>query len=398
MYRRIKRAGDEPVANQLRITNEPNVLKSGGTSKDQANELEWTAAGITADLESEDAEFETEDELDDEGNESDGRTLEERRAALEAELQRQAEEFGLTGDNPIGLYGPNGEEIAALLDSLGDIDDETAEAIADAYEAIPDADRQVVQTEMRRHHRNGKWQYELSLAERSVADWVSSLKLTDRDDAALFSIVAKAATDAVDALVLEDDLSDSDFDTLYGAWSEVMDEEDDEAGAEGESEVGTSAAGEPGSAEKAEAAEEGPFGPNSELVMQLLTRLGALDTSLVTALIAAWREQPKEDLKVAHRAMQALADEDETWREQLRLAQEEIFAWMENRSTAFFEYGRTTRDDSRARELAGPAIADATAALVLADILEPEEAQILYAPWAAVVGEPALPTYEDDER
>jgi hypothetical protein len=71
---------------------------------------------------------------------------------------------------------------------------------------------------------------------------------------------------------------------------------------------------------------------------------------------------------------------------------------MENRSTAFFEYGRTTRDDSRARELAGPAIADATAALVLADILEPEEAQILYAPWAAVVGEPALPTYEDDER
>jgi hypothetical protein len=126
MFRRIKREGDEPVANQLLITNEPNVLKSGRASRDERNELEWTAAGITADIEPENDEFEAEDELDDEGSDEDGRSQEERRAALEAELQRQAEEFGLTGDNPIGLYGPNGEEIAALLDSLGDIDDETA--------------------------------------------------------------------------------------------------------------------------------------------------------------------------------------------------------------------------------------------------------------------------------
>jgi hypothetical protein len=34
MFRRSKSAGDEPVANQLRITAEPNVLSSGesGTS------------------------------------------------------------------------------------------------------------------------------------------------------------------------------------------------------------------------------------------------------------------------------------------------------------------------------------------------------------------------------
>jgi hypothetical protein len=42
-------------------------------------------------------------------------------------------------------------------------------------------------------------------------------------------------------------------------------------------------------------------------------------------------------------------------------------------------------------------VADAIAALVMADMLEPEDAETLYAPWAETVGQPALPTYEDDE-
>jgi hypothetical protein len=32
----------------------------------------------------------------------------------------------------------------------------------------------------------------------------------------------------------------------------------------------------------------------------------------------------------------------------------------------------------------------------MADILEPEEAETLYAPWAEVVSEPELPKYEDE--
>ena len=32
----------------------------------------------------------------------------------------------------------------------------------------------------------------------------------------------------------------------------------------------------------------------------------------------------------------------------------------------------------------------------MADMLESEEAAILYAPWAKVVGDPALPVYEDE--
>ena len=33
MFRRVKSAGDEPLANQLRIEAEPNVLKSGKPGK-----------------------------------------------------------------------------------------------------------------------------------------------------------------------------------------------------------------------------------------------------------------------------------------------------------------------------------------------------------------------------
>jgi hypothetical protein len=401
MFRRMKSAGDEPVANQLRITNEPNVLKSGKAGEANTTDWAWTPDGIAADLEPGNDEFETDDDLggesagdEESADEADERTPAQRRADLETELQRQAEEFGLTGDNPIGLYGPNGEEVAALLDSLPDIDDETAEAIADAYEAIPEAERRVAQSVVRRRHRGGKMEYEISLAERAVVDWISSLKLTNRDDVALYAIVADAATDAVDALVLEDELADADFATLYGAWSEVMDEEDD--GTEGADETEATEGATERVEEAAEAVDEGPFGPNSELVIKFLNRLGKLDGSMTAALVAAWREQPKDGLKVAHRAMQSLADEDATWREQLRLAQEEIFAWMENQTTKYFEYGQNTKDDTRARELAGPAVADAIAALVMADILEPEQAETLYAPWAEVVSEPELPKYEDD--
>jgi hypothetical protein len=324
---------------------------------------------------------------------------------LQAELQRQAEEFGLTGDNPVGLYGPHGEDVAGLLDSLPEIDDETAEAIADAYEAIPEAERKVAQSVVRRRHRGGKWSYELDIAERGVTDWLSSLKIFDPNVAELYAIVSNAATDAVDALILEDDLADADFDTLYGAWSEVMDEEDDEAAAEDEATApgaAANAATVPDSEPDGEPADaggenEGPFGPNTALVIQFLERLASLDGVQIVELVSSWRDQPKDELRVAHRALQALADEDHGWREQLRLAQEEVFAWMDSRTTTYLEHFATTKEDARARESAGPVVADAVAALTMADVLEDEDAEILFAPWAEVIGEPELPTYEDDD-
>lgn len=408
MFRRMKREGDEPAANKLGNTAEPNTLKLTKPGKDgeaDSTEWAWTADGMTP-LESEDTEFDDEDDVDAPKGDQPSMTPEE----LQAELQRQAEEFGLTGDNPVGLYGPHGEDVAGLLDSLPGIDDETAEAIADAYESIPEPERKVAQSVVRRRHRGGKWAYELDIAERGVTDWLSSLKIFDPAVGELYAIVAEAATDAVDALILEDDLADADFDTLYGAWSEVMDEDEDEDEDADAGQAGGAAAATPDApptqgAEEAEGdeseqpdgEEDGPFGPNTDQVIAFLHKLTELEGVQVLALVSRWREQPKDELKVAHRALQALADEDHTWREQLRLAQEEIFAWMESRETSYLEHFATTKEDARVRESAGPVIADAVAALAMADVLEAEDAEVLYAPWADLIGEPALPTYEDDE-
>jgi hypothetical protein len=398
MFRRMKRQGDEPLANELSGSAEPNTLKltkPGKEGESEATEWAWTADGMTP-IESDDAEFDDDDELEKPKGAEPTMTPEE----LQAELQRQAEEFGLTGDNPIGLYGPHGEDVAGLLNSLPEIDDETAEAIADAYEAIPEAERKVAQSVVRRRHRGGKWSYELDIAERGVSDWLSSLKIFDPDDAEMYAIVANAATDAVDALILEDELADADFDTLYAAWSEVMDLEDDETAVEDATTAPEAAAGpddKPQDQPKGAGENDGPFGPNTELVIQFLDKLAALDGAQIVELVSGWRDQPKDELRVAHRALQALADEDHTWREQLRLAQEEVFAWMESRTTTYLEHFATTKEDARARESAGPVVADAVAALVMADVLEDDDAEILYAPWAELIGEPALPTFEDDD-
>jgi hypothetical protein len=382
MFRRYKK--DEGAANKLRDEAEPNKLN-------------WVVEdGVEAESDEVD---EFEDELDE--DEDDPEVAARRAAELAAELQRQAEEFGLTGSNAAEIYGPNGEAVAALLESLADIDDETAEAIADAYEAIPEAERKVARSIVRRRHRGGGLEAELWAAEHAVSDWLAALQL-EGDEAALYVIVADAATDAADALVLEDDLADVDFATLYGPWSEVMDAEEDEAedGAEGdEAEPAEGSAGSDQAADAAEgsAKEEGEFGPNTALVVEFIAKLGALDAALTAELIAAWRTQPKEELKIAHRALQALADEDATWREQMRLAQEEIFAWMEGRTTKHRDRSFGT-DNARVRESAGPAVADAVAALVMADMLEPEDTETLYAPWAEVVKAPELPRYEEDDE
>jgi hypothetical protein len=415
MFRRFKNTDDEPIANQLRDTAEPNVLhldgkpaKSGGKGGKGGKGLEWTPADEVADLEPFEEEFDDSDEGDEDEEQEDDRTAEQRRADLEAELQRQAEEFGLTNMSPVTLFGPNGDAVAAVLDALTEIDDDLAEAIADAYEAIPDAERKVARGFARRLLRKANLEEEADTAQQAVRDWLSALKIPYEDEG-LYATVANAARDAVLGLILEEDLDDADFDTLYGPWSEVMDAEEEEDTPEAEAE----AAGETYKAmakaikanaksgakagEAAEGDEEvGEFGPNTQLVIEFLKRLSALETAEIGELVTVWREQPKEPLRQAHRNLQALADEDAAWREQLRLAQEEVFAWIEGRATQ--HHDKPIRNDSsRSREVAGPVVADSVAALAMADMLEPEDAETLYASWAEVVGEPALPTYEDED-
>jgi hypothetical protein len=96
--------------------------------------------------------------------------------------------------------------------------------------------------------------------------------------------------------------------------------------------------------------------------------------------------------------LQALADENPKWRDQMHLAQEEVFAWMAGRSEKRdYSFG-APQSLARVREPAGPAVADAVAALAMADMLEDGDAETLYAPWADVVKEPALPEYEEDDE
>ena len=417
MFRRFRNTDDEPVANQLRDTAEPNVLHldggpaKGGKGGKGGKGVEWTPEDEAADLEPFEEEFDDSDEGD-EDEEDDDRTSEQRRADLEAELQREAEEYGLTNMSPVALFGPNGDAVVAVLDALTEIDDDLAEAIADAYEAIPDAERKVARGFARRLLRKANLEEEAGTAQQAVSDWLSALKIP-YEDQGLYATVANAARDAVLGLTLEEDLDDADFDTLYGPWSEVMDADGEEGTPEVEAEAAAktysamakaikanakSGAKAGKAAEPAEDGEEvGEFGPNTQLVTEFLKRLSALETAEIGELVTVWREQPKEPLRQAHRNLQALADEDAAWREQLRLAQEEIFAWIEGRATRHHDKP-IGNDSSRTREVAGPAVADAVAALVMADMLEPEDAEALYAPWAEVVGEPALPTYEDEDE
>ncbi len=48
--------------------------------------------------------------------------------------------------------------------------------------------------------------------------------------------------------------------------------------------------------------------------------------------------------------------------------------------------------------MAGPALADAVAALVLGDLLEPEDAEVLYGAWFNLIGAPPLPEPAQEEE
>ena len=309
MFGRGKRKG--PVANKLTGEAEPNKLSWVASDAE--------AAGAELDYD----EFVEEEDLaeDEEEDEEDEQTLAQRRADLEAELARQAEEFGLTGTNPTAIYGPNGEDVEAVLDALAAIDPERAERLADAWAAGDATERDVLERDLLRRSRVGSHGYELTSAEDAVAAWLNAQMPEDDDEAAFWAMVAGAARGAVDALILDEQLDDADFDTLYGPWAEVMDT-DEEGGETGDRERAVTAGASARYSGRPEDESDGEFGPNTELVRQFLVKLDELTPERCGELTAFWRGQSKADLRQAHRAMQELVKEDETWREQIRAAQD----------------------------------------------------------------------------
>jgi hypothetical protein len=227
------RQEDEPKAKRPRKEAEPKNLSWAAEDSLAGSDLdeEFEEEPLDEDeLEPDEIDAEFEDEDFEDEDEEEGPTLAERQAALREELERQAEEFGLTNLDPKSTYGPNGDEVAAIVDALDEMSIRRAERLADAWAAIDPAERDLVERDIRRRHREGVHSYELTSAEDAISAWLSR-QLADEDtDAELWRLVADAATGAAQALILDTELDDVDYDTLYTPWSDVMgsNEPDDE--------------------------------------------------------------------------------------------------------------------------------------------------------------------------
>jgi hypothetical protein len=227
-------------------------------------------------------------------------------------------------------------------------------------------------------------------AEPAPGIWHAARSPEARERIELLGSVAEAATDAVDALILQDVLDDEDFTTLYGPWRDVMvvwQAESTVDGPEGETEGETDGEtdGEEGPAP--DKPDEG-FGPDADLVRAFLARLGDLTQDELHDLNAAFRRQWGDDLEAAHDAVHALVDQDPILRDRVKAAQ----SWVESALRPMGELIARRLSDrlpvDKARAL--PPAVDAVTALTMRGVLDADAADVLYRPWAEVIGEPDL--------
>ena len=286
------------------------------------------------------------------------------------------------------LYGPNGGEVAGLIEALDSIDDEQLAAVAKSSAAVRPTDRQIAQMMARRLRTDRRLDAPLRAAEARIQEWLETRKPTYDGDTALAEEAAAAARDAVAALILGAELNDADFATLYGPWSDVMDEDADaDADTDAdEAEPGDGAPDDEGSPDDetstdAEAATD-DYGPNSELISELLSQLEALSPEQLRGLSGAWVAADRAALAQAREALEGALEADPDSRDELNRAQARVSEWAGDAS-------------ARLRKVAAPAVEDAVAALAMVDALSEADAATLYGPWASTVGIPELPALED---
>ena len=280
-----------------------------------------------------------------------------------------------------------------MIEALKTIGIDRAIQLADAWEAANSPQRDLVLGIVHGLSRREKYRAEIYQADAAVEAWLLSQERSDyasdwAGEELTLRTVGLAARDAVHALILDAQLDDADFDTLYGPWYEVMDAE---PGADSTADIGeepedVEADDEDEDEEEDEddadaGAEDGRFGPNTALVEDLLGRLRGLSQEGLNSIEKVWAAADRKALKDAHNDLDKAVKEDRDWRDQVRLAQDQIVEWASLRPS---------------RQPVVPALADCVAALVMADVLEPENAETLYKPWAEVVAAPALPTFEDE--
>jgi hypothetical protein len=357
----------------------------------------------------EESEFEDELELEDDAHAServgaaDGEvdSAEDEPEDMTADLESQAADY--LADNDVWMYGPNAEDVLAILDRLEDLTPDEAQPIAETWLAIPKSDREkarkalrkIIETdlELGRHYQ---------MAREAVGTWLAvkaqfpEFVAASPDWPKMASQASEAALDAATALILDEKIEEADYQTFSNPWFEAMDKlriEEDLAKLEGLDE-----AAEPGEAEEdtpeEEAADEElvlEFGPNSDAVTDFLNRLWLLTPDQIDRLVSGWRDADRDELHDAHERLQALVDTDPEYRDQVRNAQGMLSPWLN--TTRFQDssglIGQSGQGSSR--KMAGPTLADAAAALVLGDLLDPEDAETLYRPWFNLIGAPPLP-------
>jgi hypothetical protein len=301
------------------------------------------------------------------------------------------------------MYGTNAEDVIAVLDRLEDVTPSEARPIAETWLAVEKSDRDKArkvqrkiletpaETEVLRHYQMAREAIGTWLAVKSqFPEYVAATP----DWGKIAGQTSEAALDACTALILDEKIEEDIYQTLSNPWFEAMDKiqtERDLAKLEGidENEDGVVSEGE--AADALDSDETLDYGPNSLAVTDFLNRLWLLTPDQVSRLVTAWRDADRDRLHDAHAGLQAVVEADEQYREQVRKAQAKLGPWL---NTTRFEdstglIGQSGQTESR--KMAGPALADAVAALVLGDLLEPDEAETLYWPWFNVIGAPPLP-------
>ena len=350
----------------------------------------------TEDL-SEETELDGEPSADDELLDED---LEDQPEDMTADLESQAADY--LADNDTWMYGPNAAAVLDILDRLEELSPAEARPLAEAWLAIPKSDRDHARKAARKlAEENLELGRHLQLAREAVGTWMAvtgpfpEFVNADPEWGRLCNQSGEAALDAATAVILEGKLDELQYESLLEPWSEVMADLDaaaEAAALEGpaEEDLGEVEADD----EDVEEA-EGKFGPNADAIADFLNRLWLLTPEQVGRLVGGWQNVDRDDLKAAHESLQAAADEDPDWRDQVRHAQEQLSPWLNSgriQETAGF-LGAAGQGESK--KMAGPALADAVAALVLGDVLERHHAETLYGPWFNLIGAPPLPTADE---
>ncbi len=305
---------------------------------------------------------------------------------LNADLESQAQDF--MADNDVWMYGPNATTVLEMLDRLEEMEPDQARPLALAWQDAPKAGRDAARKTIRKlAEEDDEVNRYVGLAREQVGSWVAvkaeypPYREAEPDWARICTQAGEATLDALTSVILERHLDKEDRVALFEPWLQAIasmpaHEPDVEGTDDAESAV--------------DEEDEGKYGPNSAAVADFLNRLWLLAPEQVARLVSGWERTPHEALDLAHESLLAVVDEDPEWRDQVRRAQEQLVPWLnggrlEDASGFLGDTGQAAF-----RKMAGPALADAIAALVVGDLLLPEDAITLYGAWFNLVGAPEL--------